>query len=176
MSSQWSRARESTSDWIGVTTPTSHGYRPTQSIETRSLAADFALVSGSQVSATFWWPALQLLPQVRSPIPSGLFLWEFFGAGAAGASSFGWLLWIQALVLLLLVMLRWLGPGWFGALLWLCSPGALPQTIGVAAGWRRLGLVLCSLGALGDWFDGLWRFRTNLAGHAPGLIQSLVMA
>jgi hypothetical protein len=144
-----------------------------------------------------------------------LFLWEFFGVGAAGASSFGRLLWIQALVLLLLLALRWLGwgrrssglgrwglvlaalalvmmlpisqpiyvlvaplqriqfpwrwlgPGWFGGLLWLCSPGALPKAAGLAAGRRRTGLVLCSLAALGGWFDGLWRFRTNLVGHAP---------
>mgnify|MGYP003888483591 CR=1 FL=1 len=48
MSSQWSRARESTSDWIGVTTPTSHGFLPTQSSETRSVATALALVSGSQ--------------------------------------------------------------------------------------------------------------------------------
>jgi hypothetical protein len=173
------------------------------------------LLLGLGVSAPFWLPALQLLPQVRPPIPSGLFLWEFFGVGAAGASSFGRLLWIQALVLLLLLALRWLGwgrrssglgrwglvlaalalvmmlpisqpiyglvaplqriqfpwrwlgPGWFGALLWLCSPGALPKAAGLAAGWRRTGLVLCSLAALGGWFDGLWRFRTNLVGHAP---------
>lgn len=173
------------------------------------------LLLGLGVSAPFWVPALQLLPQVRPPIPSGLFLWEFFGAGAAGASSFGRLLWIQAVVLLLLLALRWLGwgrrstglgswglvlaalalvmmlpisqpiyglvaplqriqfpwrwlgPGWFGALLWLCSPGALPKAVGVTAGWRRIGLLLCSLGALGGWFDGLWRFRTNLVGHAP---------
>jgi hypothetical protein len=173
------------------------------------------LLLGLGVSAPFWLPALQLLPQVRPPIPSGLFLWEFFGVGAAGASSFGRLLWIQALVLLLLLALRWLGwgrrstglgtwglvlaalalvmmlpisqpiyglvaplqriqfpwrwlgPGWFGALLWLCSPGALPKAAGLAAGRRRTGLVLCSLAALGGWFDGLWRFRTNLVGHAP---------
>jgi hypothetical protein len=34
----------STSDWIGVTTPTSHGSLPTQSTETRSVATDRALV------------------------------------------------------------------------------------------------------------------------------------
>ncbi len=48
VSSQWSRAWESTSDWIGVTTPTSHGSLPTQSTETRSVARGLALVSVSQ--------------------------------------------------------------------------------------------------------------------------------
>jgi hypothetical protein len=174
-----------------------------------------ALFLGLGVSAPFWLPALQLLPLVRPPIPSGLLLWEFFGAGAAGESSFGRLLWIQALVLVLLLLVRWLGwgrrscglgsgglvlaalallmmlpisqpiyglvaplqriqfpwrwlgPGWFGALLWLCSPGALPAAAGVAGGWRRISLVLAGLAALGGWFDSLWRFRTNLMGHAP---------
>jgi hypothetical protein len=50
------------------------------------------LLLGLGVSAPFWLPALRLLPQVRPPIPSGLFVWEFFGAGAAGESSFGQLL------------------------------------------------------------------------------------
>jgi hypothetical protein len=50
VSSQWSRAWESTSDWIGVMTPTSHGSLPTQSGETRSVATGLAVVSGSQGS------------------------------------------------------------------------------------------------------------------------------
>ncbi len=62
---------------------------------------------------------------------------------------------------------RWLGPTWWGALLWLCSPGALPGAAVLKARWRRLGLGLTLAAAVGGWLDGLWRFRTNLVGHAP---------
>jgi hypothetical protein len=182
-----------------------------------------ALGAGLVVSAPFWLPALQLLPQVRPPIPAGLFTWEFFGAGPAGDSSFGRLLWIQGVLLLLLLAIRWLGwgrrsdglglwglaltagallmmvplsqpiyglvaplqriqfpwrwlgPGWFGALLWLCSPGAIPQSRTLAQGWQRTGLVLCTAAALGGWFDSLWRFRTNLVGHAPSMKERLAL-
>ena len=48
MSSQWSRARESTRDWIGVGTPTSHGSLPTHSGETCSVATGLADVSVSK--------------------------------------------------------------------------------------------------------------------------------
>ena len=51
MSSQWSRARESTRDWFGVGTPTSHGSLPTQSAETRSVAGGLAVVSVRSVAA-----------------------------------------------------------------------------------------------------------------------------
>ena len=182
-----------------------------------------ALGVGLAVAAPFWLPALQLLPQVRPPIPSGLFTWEFFGAGPAGESSFGRLLWIQAVVLALLLAIRWLGwgrrsdgmglwglalaagallmmlppsqpiyglvaplqriqfpwrwlgPGWFGALLWLCSPGALASAPALPGRWRRVGLALCGAAALGGWFDGLWRFRTNLMGHAPSAEERLAL-
>lgn len=177
-----------------------------------------ALGAGLVVAAPFWLPALQLLPQVRPPIPAGLFTWEFFAAGPAGEAGFGRLLWIQAVVMALLLAIRWLGwgrrsdglgrwglmlaagallmtvplsqpiygmvaplqrlqfpwrwlgPGWFGALLWLCSPGALtssPAPVPARArGWRRAGLALGGAAALACWFDALWRFRTNLVGHS----------
>ena len=109
--------------------------------------------------------------------------WLRWGRRSTGLGTWGLVLAVLALVMMLPISQpiyglvaplqriqfpwRWLGPGWFGALLWLCSPGSIPQAVSVAAGWRRIGLVLCSLGALGGWFDGLWRFRTNLVGHAP---------
>ena len=171
------------------------------------------------LTAVFWWPALQLLPSLRAPIPAGLLPGEFFLAGASGAGSFGQLLWIQGLGLALLLALRWLGwgsrsdllgrwglsaalvglllslslseplyalvpplqriqfpwrwlgPAWFGASLWLCSsqrPPALPS-------WRRLALLIAGLGAAGCWFDGLWRFRSNLTGHAPSQQEQLAL-
>ena len=183
-----------------------------------------ALGAGLVVAAPFWVPALQQLPLLRPPIPSGLLVWEFFGAGGAGSGgSFARLLWIQGITLLLLVVLRWLGwgrrsdglglwglalavgsllmmlplsqpiyglvaplqriqfpwrwlgPGWFGALLWLCSPGALAHSVARAERWRRIGLILCGAAALGCWFDGLWRFRTNLVGHAPSARERLAL-
>jgi len=30
-----------------------------------------------------------------------------------------------------------------------------------------VGAALVLAGALGGWFDGLWRFRTNVLGHRP---------
>ena len=163
------------------------------------------------LTAVFWWPALQLLPSLRAPIPAGLLPGEFFLAGASGAGSFGQLLWIQSLAVALLLALRWLGwgsrsdllgrwglsaalaglllslslseplyallpplqriqfpwrwlgPAWFGASLWLCSAQRQPAL----PSWRRLALLITGLGAAGCWLDGLWRFRSNLTGHAP---------
>jgi hypothetical protein len=58
---------------------------------------------------------------------------------------------------------RWLAPAWLGALLWLCSPGALePQPA-----QRRWGIALLGLAALGLWGDSLGRFAANWVGHAP---------
>lgn len=174
-----------------------------------------ALVLALASSAPFWWPALQLLPQLRAPMPAGLFPGEFFLAGALGNGSFARLLWIQGLVLALLIagrwlaagwrgdwlgrwglavallslvmMLplghpiyqlvsplqriqfpwRWLGPAWLGALIWLGS-AAPGQPLQPRPGrWRRLGGGLLLVAALAGWFDGLWRFRANLLGHAP---------
>jgi hypothetical protein len=39
---------ESTRDWVGVGTPSSHGYLPTQSAETRSVASGLAFVTVNQ--------------------------------------------------------------------------------------------------------------------------------
>jgi hypothetical protein len=38
---------------------------------------------------------------------------------------------------------------------------------GKQAAWRRMGLGLALAAAMGCWLDGLWRFRSNLLGHAP---------
>ena len=183
------------------------------------LAAVLALVG----TALFWGPALALLPQLRAPIPAGLFPGEFLLAGAAGAGSFAQLLWIQALVLGLLLAARWLGwgaradwlgwwglgvgllslalmlplseplyglvtplqriqfpwrwlgPGWLGALLWLTSAGLAHNRANQMALGRRLSAGLLLAGALAGWFDGLWRFRTNLVGHAPSGAERLAL-
>jgi hypothetical protein len=45
---EWNRPRESTSDRIGVTTPTSYGSLSTQSAEPHSVAVGLALMSASQ--------------------------------------------------------------------------------------------------------------------------------
>jgi hypothetical protein len=42
------RAGDATGTWIGFAAPRSHGYPPTQSAETRSVATGLELVSGSQ--------------------------------------------------------------------------------------------------------------------------------
>ena len=171
------------------------------------------------LTAVFWWPALQLLPSLRAPIPAGLLPGEFFLAGASGAGSFARLLWIQGLGVALLLTLRslgwgsqsdvlgrwglsaalaglllslalseplyallpplqriqfpwrWLGPAWFGASLWLCSAQRQPAL----PSWRLLALLIAGLGAAGCWFDGLWRFRSNLTGHAPSQNERLAL-
>jgi hypothetical protein len=57
---------------------------------------------------------------------------------------------------------RWLAPTWLGALLWLCSPGALePQPAR-----RRWGIAVMGVAALGMWGDSLGRFAANWVGHA----------
>lgn len=66
---------------------------------------------------------------------------------------------------------RWLGPAWCGALLWLCSPGALSSRPGQLQAHRRLALGISGLAAAGLWFDSLNRFRTNVLGHAPSAAE-----
>jgi len=167
------------------------------------------------VTSPFWMPALLSLSTVRPPIPEGLLAGEFLGSGLAGQTSFGRLLWIQALVICSILINRWLGwgrsvdpiglwglvlaasglvlmlpvstpvyelvsplqriqfpwrwlsPTWMGALLWCASVGAEPKSRLSPWTWRRVALLLTTLSAVGTWFDSLWRFRTNLVGHAP---------
>ena len=167
------------------------------------------------LTSPFWLPALVALPSVRPPIPEGLLSGEFFGAGEAGQSSFGRLIWIQAVVIGsilvsrwlgwgrsveaigrwglvlaaggLLLMLpistpiyelispmqriqfpwRWLSPAWLGGLLWWASAGSRGSSGLRTSRWRRAALLVTALASLGAWFDALWRFRTNLVGHAP---------
>jgi len=61
---------------------------------------------------------------------------------------------------------RWLAPTWLGALLWLCSPGAV-ASFGLPTGRRRWAAGLMALAATGLWADGLGRFAANWVGHAP---------
>lgn len=49
MSSACSWARDATRTWFGFAAPRSHGYLPTQSAETRSVATGLAVVSVSQL-------------------------------------------------------------------------------------------------------------------------------
>ncbi len=67
---------------------------------------------------------------------------------------------------------RWLGPTWFGALLWLCSPGALPvgthQTPSVLRRGAWLGAI--TLAAV-LWVDSLSRFQQNILGHHPSELE-----
>ena len=166
-------------------------------------------------TSPFWLPALLALQSVRPPIPEGLLAGEFFGAGEAGQSSFGRLIWIQAVVIGsilvsrwlgwgrsvdaigrwglvlaaggLLLMLpistpvyelvsplqriqfpwRWLSPAWLGVLLWWSSASNQVDSRLSPSRWRRAALLVTTLAAAGAWFDSLWRFRTNLVGHAP---------
>ncbi len=62
---------------------------------------------------------------------------------------------------------RWLSPTWMGALLWWASVGVQPNARLSRSTWRRVALLLAALVGVGAWFDSLWRFRTNLIGHAP---------
>ena len=66
---------------------------------------------------------------------------------------------------------RWLGPTWFGALLWLTSAGSVtsPAAIrGLDQGGFRRGAFLAAIAlAAVLWLDSLGRFRTNLVGHHP---------
>ena len=67
---------------------------------------------------------------------------------------------------------RWLGPTWFGALLWLSSPGALPlgshQPRSVLRRGAWLGAI--TLAAV-LWVDSLSRFRENILGHHPSELE-----
>jgi hypothetical protein len=58
---------------------------------------------------------------------------------------------------------RWLSPTWFGALLWLCSPGTLRDQLPTR---KRMVAVMGTI-AFGLWADSLSRFSENWVGHAP---------
>ena len=62
---------------------------------------------------------------------------------------------------------RWLSPTWMGALLWWASVGVQPNARLSSSTWRRAALLVTALTGFGGWFDSLWRFRSNLIGHAP---------
>ena len=66
---------------------------------------------------------------------------------------------------------RWLGPTWFGALLWLTSAGTVTSPAAFQrldkSGLRRGALLAAIALAAVLWVDSLSRFRTNLVGHNP---------
>jgi hypothetical protein len=66
---------------------------------------------------------------------------------------------------------RWLGPTWFGALLWLTSAGTMTSPAAFQgldqSGLRRGALLAAIALAAVLWVDSLSRFRTNLVGHHP---------
>ena len=67
---------------------------------------------------------------------------------------------------------RWLSLGWIGALVWLASAGEhIPRSNRA----RPAALAVTGLAAAGCWFDGLWRFRSNLWGHAPSTSERMAL-
>jgi hypothetical protein len=67
---------------------------------------------------------------------------------------------------------RWLGPTWFGALLWLSSPGALPIGTDQPRSVLRRGAWLGAITlAAVLWVDSLSRFRQNILGHHPSELE-----
>ena len=71
-------------------------------------------VGAIAITAAFWGPALAAMGQVRPPIPNYLFTYEFLFAHHPGRIVLADLLWIQAALILVLVLVRWLGWGWRG--------------------------------------------------------------
>ena len=66
---------------------------------------------------------------------------------------------------------RWLAPVWLGALLWLCSPGAMAPR----PAQRRWAIALLGAAATGLWTDSLGRFAANWVGHAPSRQERLAL-
>ena len=67
---------------------------------------------------------------------------------------------------------RWLGPTWFGLLLWLSSPGALPVGTDQPRSVLRRGAWLGAITlAAVLWVDSLGRFRENILGHHPSQLE-----
>lgn len=66
---------------------------------------------------------------------------------------------------------RWLAPTWLGALLWLCSPGAMAPR----PAQRRWAIALLGAAAAGLWTDSLGRFAANWVGHAPSRQERLAL-
>jgi hypothetical protein len=66
---------------------------------------------------------------------------------------------------------RWLAPVWLGALLWLCSPGAMAPR----PAQRRWAIALLGAAAAGLWTDSLGRFAANWVGHASSRQERLAL-
>lgn len=74
---------------------------------------------------------------------------------------------------------RWLGPTWFGALLWLTSAGTVTSPAAfqrLDQGRLRRGAFLAAIAlAAVLWLDSLSRFRTNLVGHHASALERLAL-
>ena len=118
-----------------------------------------------------------------------LVLWRWIGwRGASPLARWGALLALLSLIMSLVISApiyqwlpalqriqfpwRWLSLGWFGALLWLASASEQPQRTNRT---RPAALAVAGLAAAGCWFDGLWRFRSNLWGHAPSTSERMAL-
>ena len=120
-----------------------------------------------------------------------LLIWRsigWHGPGRSQLSRWGWVLAVSSLFMSLAVSQplydwlaplqriqfpwRWLGLGWFGVLLALSSASE-----DASRRWRGRPAVLWLVGlaAAGCWFDALWRFRSNLFGHAPSRSETLAL-
>ena len=67
---------------------------------------------------------------------------------------------------------RWLGPTWFGALLWLSSPGAQPVGTDQPSSLLRRGAWMGAITlAAVLWVDSLSRFQQNILGHHPSKLE-----
>lgn len=112
-------------------------------------------VGAIAITAAFWGPALAAMGQVRPPIPNYLFTYEFLFAHHPGRIVLADLLWIQAALILVLVLVRWLGWGWRG-LAW-DGAGDLGSTEDTSYGshGNQEGAYLASWGLLLACF-GIW--------------------
>jgi hypothetical protein len=112
-------------------------------------------VGAIAITAAFWGPALAAMGQVRPPIPNYLFTYEFLFAHHPGRIVLADLLWIQAAVILVLGLVRWLGWGWRG-LAW-DGAGDLGSTEDTSYGshGNQEGAYLASWGLLLACF-GIW--------------------
>jgi hypothetical protein len=99
------------------------------------------------ITSPFWWPALAAVQQVRPPTPNYLFTYEFLFANHPGRIVLADLLWIQAALILVLLVVRWLGWGWRGLHQAGAGDGIGAHAIGTG-GQRSEGAPLAAWGLL----------------------------
>ena len=105
-------------------------------------------VGAIAITAAFWGPALAAMGQVRPPIPNYLFTYEFLFAHHPGRIVLADLLWIQAALILVLVLVRWLGWGWPG-LAWAGAGGLnTEEADNIGSASNQEGAYLASWGLL----------------------------